>query len=57
MPPPQQQLPQRTLGATGLTASCLGLGCMSLTAGFYGPSSISEDDAIQLIRRAVELGV
>jgi aryl-alcohol dehydrogenase-like predicted oxidoreductase len=52
-------LPQRTLGKDGssMTASAIGLGCMSLTAGFYGPDSLSEQEAIQLLHRAHELGV
>lgn len=52
-------LPQRTLGkdGSGMTASSMGLGCMSLTAGFYGPDSLSEEEAVQLLHRALELGV
>jgi len=49
-------LQQRTLGQ-GLTAGCIGLGCMSLTPGFYGPNGLSEEEAIKLIHKAVELGV
>ena len=48
--------PQRTLGQ-GLTAGAIGLGCMSITSGFYGPDSLSEEDAIQLIHQAYDLGV
>lgn len=50
-------LPQRTLGKDGMTASSMGLGCMSLTAGFYGPDSLSEEEAVQLLHRALELGM
>jgi aryl-alcohol dehydrogenase-like predicted oxidoreductase len=47
---------QRTLGQ-GLTAGAIGLGCMSITPGFYGPDGLSEEDAIKLIRQAYDLGV
>lgn len=30
---------------------------MSLTPGFYGKQSVSEDDAIALIKKALDLGV
>lgn len=33
------------------------MGCMSLTPGFYGPNGLSEEEAIKLIHKAVELGV
>lgn len=49
-------LPQRTIGK-GLKGSAVGLGCMSLTPGFYGKDGIPEEDAIKLIHRALELGV
>ncbi|BFM06004.1 aldo/keto reductase [Halioxenophilus aromaticivorans] len=45
----------RQLGASGLTVSELGLGCMGLSFG-YGPAT-DKSEAIKLIRRAVELGV
>lgn len=48
-------LPQRTIGQ-GLTAASIGLGCMSLTPGFYGSEGISEEEGIAVIRRALELG-
>ena len=40
----------RDLGATGLKASAIGLGCAQL-------GSSSTDYAIRIVRRAVELGV
>jgi aryl-alcohol dehydrogenase-like predicted oxidoreductase len=45
---------KRILGQ-GLEVSALGLGCMGLSFG-YGPAT-EKQDAIKLIRRAVELGV
>lgn len=45
----------RKLGNIGLEVSALGLGCMGLSFG-YGPAA-NKQDAIQLIRTAVELGV
>lgn len=49
-------LPQRTLGQ-GMTASTIGLGCMSITPGFYGPDGLNDEDAIKLIRSSFDLGV
>lgn len=46
---------KRALGKNGPQVSAIGLGCMSMTAG-YGPA-IDEQDAIRLIRRAFDLGV
>jgi aryl-alcohol dehydrogenase-like predicted oxidoreductase len=46
---------KRKLGTQGLEVSAMGLGCMGLSAN-YGPPT-PEAEAIQLIRRAVELGV
>lgn len=48
-------LPTRCLGPKDapLTAACIGLGCMSLTPGFYGPDAVPEEQAVQLIRTAV----
>jgi aryl-alcohol dehydrogenase-like predicted oxidoreductase len=46
---------KRKLGKGGLEVSALGLGCMGLSFG-YGPET-SKEDAIKLIRRAIELGV
>ena len=46
---------KRTLGKSGLEVSALGLGCMGLSFG-YGPAT-GRKDAIQLIRKAFELGV
>jgi len=46
---------KRILGKCGLEVSTLGLGCMGLSYG-YGPAA-EKQDAIKLIRRAVEIGV
>ena len=46
---------KRTLGNSGLEVSAIGLGCMGLSFG-YGPAT-NKQDAIQLIRKAFELGV
>lgn len=46
---------KRKLGKSGLEVSALGLGCMGLSFG-YGPA-INKQEAIQLIRAAIELGV
>ena len=45
---------QRRLGSSNLTVSALGLGCMGMS-DFYGPSDF--DDAMKLIRKAVDLGI
>jgi aryl-alcohol dehydrogenase-like predicted oxidoreductase len=47
---------QRILG-TGLAVSEIGLGCMSLTGAYGNTGGPAREDAIALIRRAVELGV
>ena len=49
------KMQKRKLGNTGLEVSALGLGCMGLSFG-YGPET-TKADAINLIRRAFELGV
>lgn len=46
---------KRKLGNSGLEVSAIGLGCMGLSFG-YGPAA-DKRDAINLIRRAYELGV
>jgi aryl-alcohol dehydrogenase-like predicted oxidoreductase len=48
-------LEKRKLGNSGLEVSALGYGCMGLSFG-YGPAT-DEQEAISLIRSAVELGV
>jgi aryl-alcohol dehydrogenase-like predicted oxidoreductase len=46
---------KRLLGKSGLEVSALGLGCMGLSFGL-GPA-IEKKDAIQVIRKAFELGI
>ena len=46
---------QRKLGVRGPVVSVIGLGCMGMSHG-YGPAS-PEDEMVQLIRRAFDLGV
>jgi aryl-alcohol dehydrogenase-like predicted oxidoreductase len=46
---------RRTLGRTELAVHPVGLGCMGMSE-FYGPA-MDEDEAVDLIHRAVELGV
>lgn len=45
----------RKLGKSGIDVSAIGLGCMGLSE-FYGPAK-RDDDAIDLIHRALELGI
>ena len=46
------ELVRRNLGNTGMETMCLGLGC----AGFGGGNS-SDQDAVEGVRRAIELGL
>src|SRR6202161_3145312 len=48
-------LEMRTLGTSGLEVSALGLGCMGLN--YHRSSSLTRDEAIALVRQAVDLGV
>jgi aryl-alcohol dehydrogenase-like predicted oxidoreductase len=50
-----QDIPTRKLGVRGPIVSALGFGCMGLNFGYGAPMSKAE--AIELIRKAVELGV
>jgi aryl-alcohol dehydrogenase-like predicted oxidoreductase len=45
----------RTLGASGLEVSAIGLGCMTMTGGYSGMPD--RQDMITLLHRAVDLGV
>lgn len=45
---------KRPMGASGLTVSALGLGCMGMSE-FYGPGD--EQESIATIHRAIELGI
>lgn len=46
---------KRTLGTSGLEVSALGFGCMGLDHGYT--SKIERQDAVALLRKAVDLGV
>lgn len=46
---------KRKLGTSNLTVSAIGYGCMGLSFG-YGPA-LEREEAISLIRRAVDIGV
>ena len=48
-------LEKRTLGTSGLEVSALGLGCMGLS--YHRSATVTRDEAITLIRDAVDLGV
>src|SRR3954449_1265938 len=47
-------VPTRQLGRSGLTVSCLGLGCMGMSQS-YGPAD--RDESMATIHRALDLGV
>jgi len=49
------EMKKRKLGSNGLEVSAIGLGCMGLSFGYGAPTN--KQDAIQLIRAAVDLGV
>jgi aryl-alcohol dehydrogenase-like predicted oxidoreductase len=49
-----KNLPERSLGSSGITVSAIGLGCMSLS-GVYGASG--DDEGIALIREALDQGI
>ena len=49
---------QRRLGNSGLEVSSIGLGCMSIgIADVYTSSTQDETDAVELVRRALDLGI
>ena len=48
---------QRTLGASGLTVSALGLGCMGMSASYGSSDERDERESIATIHRALEIGV
>jgi aryl-alcohol dehydrogenase-like predicted oxidoreductase len=49
---------KRILGRSGLEVSAIGFGCMSIgIADVYSSSVQSEDDAIALVHRALDLGI
>jgi aryl-alcohol dehydrogenase-like predicted oxidoreductase len=52
-----QMIPQRNLGANGLTVSALGLGCMGMSASYGSSEERNEQEAIATIHRALEIGI
>ncbi len=48
---------RRVLGSNGLTVSEIGLGCMSLTGAYGNSAGTAREDAVALIRHAVDQGV
>ncbi|KAL4425309.1 hypothetical protein ABPG75_009325 [Micractinium tetrahymenae] len=57
--PPPPPLPTRQLGSQGCAAAAIGLGCMSLVpgGGFYDPEGLTEEQAVAVMHRALDLGV
>jgi aryl-alcohol dehydrogenase-like predicted oxidoreductase len=51
----EHALERRMLGASGLEVSALGLGCMGLS--YHRSATVDRNEAIALIREAVDLGV
>lgn len=47
-------IPRRQLGASGLSVSAIGLGCMGMSE-FYGPSD--EAESLAVLNRALDIGV
>jgi aryl-alcohol dehydrogenase-like predicted oxidoreductase len=48
-------IPKRALGTSGLEVSAIGLGCMGMSPGVYGPSD--EAEGVATIQAAVEAGI
>ena len=46
----------RQLGDSGLRVAEIGLGCMGMSA-VYEPGTKNDDDSVEVIRRAIDLGV
>src|SRR6201996_893054 len=51
----EHALDKRLLGTSGLEVSALGLGCMGLS--YHRSATLDRNEAIALIRQAVDLGV
>ena len=51
----EHDLKKRALGASGLEVSALGLGCMGMS--HHRSATVSRDESIALIRKAVDFGV
>ena len=50
-----KSIPKRILGSSGVAVSEIGLGCMGMSPGIYGPAD--EAEAIATIRAAVDAGI
>jgi aryl-alcohol dehydrogenase-like predicted oxidoreductase len=50
-----KSMPKRTLGSSGVAVSEIGLGCMGMSPGIYGPAD--EAEALATIRAAVDAGI
>ncbi len=50
-----KSIPKRALGSSGVAASAIGLGCMGMSPGVYGPTD--EAESVATIRAAVEAGI
>ncbi len=50
-----KSLPKRILGSSGVAVSEIGLGCMGMSPGVYGPAD--EAEALATIRAAVDAGI
>jgi aryl-alcohol dehydrogenase-like predicted oxidoreductase len=50
-----KSLPKRVLGSSGVAVSEIGLGCMGMSPGVYGPAD--EAEALATIRAAVDAGI
>jgi aryl-alcohol dehydrogenase-like predicted oxidoreductase len=53
--PGYKALPRVPLGPSGLEVSAIGLGCMGMSPGVYGPTD--ENESIATIRTAIDAGV
>ena len=51
----EHALTKRMLGTSGLEVSAIGLGCMGMS--YHRSATVSRDESIALIRKAVDLGV
>ena len=50
-----KSIPKRTLGSSGVAVSAIGLGCMGMSPGAYGPAD--EAESIATIHAAVDAGI
>jgi len=53
---PTSPIPTRRLGPAGPQVGAVGLGCMGMSWA-YGPGERDDDESVQVIRRALDLGV